>query len=80
MNVDGNLCGGARASKHAVPQSVAAQSATLILQERARVKALTEELDRPLNVHRWRKLAGTDPDSYELILKIHALQVMVKKK
>ncbi|KAL6785405.1 FAP189 [Auxenochlorella protothecoides x Auxenochlorella symbiontica] len=45
-----------------------------LLQEQARVKALNEELDRPLNVHRWRKLAGTDPDAYELTLKVHALQ------
>jgi len=45
-----------------------------LLQERNRVKALSEELETPCNVHRWRKLEGTDPDRYDLIRKIHALQ------
>ncbi|KDD73614.1 hypothetical protein H632_c2002p0, partial [Helicosporidium sp. ATCC 50920] len=45
-----------------------------LFQERARAKALGDELDNPLNVHRWRKLQGADPSAYEMILKIHALQ------
>lgn len=38
------------------------------------VKALSEELETPMNVHRWRKLEGTDPNRYEMILKIQTLQ------
>ena len=34
--------------------------------------ALSAELETPLNVHRWRKLEGTDPAAYELLLKIQA--------
>lgn len=38
------------------------------------MKALSEELENPLNVHRWRKLEGSDPSTYELIQKIQTLQ------
>ena len=38
-----------------------------LLNERLQVKALSEELENPLNCHRWRKLEGTDPDSWEMI-------------
>lgn len=37
-------------------------------------KFLNDELDKPLNVHRWRKLECTDPETYELIQKIQSLQ------
>lgn len=33
------------------------------------VRALSEELENPMNVHRWRKLEGSDPVMYELIQK-----------
>jgi chromosome segregation ATPase len=45
-----------------------------LLQERTKVKALSEELENPMNVHRWRKLEGSDPKRYELIQKIQMLQ------
>ncbi|KAM8924702.1 cilia- and flagella-associated protein 58 [Pelodytes ibericus] len=45
-----------------------------LLKERTRCRALEEELEKPMNVHRWRKLEGSDPSSYELIQKIHTLQ------
>ena len=45
-----------------------------LLQERTKVKALSEELENPLNVHRWRKLEGADPTAYEMIQKIQTLQ------
>jgi chromosome segregation ATPase len=45
-----------------------------ILRERTRVKVLEEELESPMNIHRWRKLAGSDPSTYELISKIQTLQ------
>ncbi|KAM5271835.1 cilia- and flagella-associated protein 58 [Ctenodactylus gundi] len=44
------------------------------LKERTRCRALEEELENPMNVHRWRKLEASDPSSFELIQKIHALQ------
>ncbi|CAG9466383.1 unnamed protein product [Pedinophyceae sp. YPF-701] len=45
-----------------------------LLRERAKVKALSEELETPMNVHRWRKLEGSDPATYEMIQKIQTLQ------
>ncbi|KAJ1555869.1 hypothetical protein HK405_011435, partial [Cladochytrium tenue] len=32
------------------------------------------ELSSPLNVHRWRKLAGSDPPVFELVTKVQSLQ------
>merc|ERR1712139_316312 len=45
-----------------------------LLQERTKVKALSEELENPMNVHRWRKLEGSDPAMFELIQKVRTLQ------
>merc|ERR1712166_1714315 len=45
-----------------------------LLQERTKVKALSEELENPMNVHRWRKLEGSDPATYEMIQKVKTLQ------
>lgn len=45
-----------------------------LLQERTKVTALSEELENPMNVHRWRKLEGSDPATFELIQKIQTLQ------
>ena len=45
-----------------------------ILQERTKTKVLEEELETPLNVHRWRKLSGADPTTFELIKKVQMLQ------
>eukprot|EP00669_Euglena_mutabilis_P010961 TRINITY_DN5651_c0_g1_i1.p1 TRINITY_DN5651_c0_g1~~TRINITY_DN5651_c0_g1_i1.p1 ORF type:complete len:429 (+),score=148.53 TRINITY_DN5651_c0_g1_i1:570-1856(+) len=42
--------------------------------ERARVKVLSEELETPTNVHRWRQLEGSDPKEFELIQKVQVLQ------
>jgi hypothetical protein len=44
------------------------------------VKALSEELENPLNYHRWRKLEGTDPDTWEMLQKIQTLQKRLIKK
>lgn len=30
-----------------------------LLQEKTKVKALSEELENPMNIHRWRKLEGS---------------------
>jgi len=35
-----------------------------LIEEKLKVKALSEELENPLNVHRCRNLEGTDPDVY----------------
>merc|ERR1712057_106328 len=45
-----------------------------LLQDRTKVKALSEELENPMNIHRWRKLEGSDPSQYEMIQKVKALQ------
>jgi hypothetical protein len=38
------------------------------------VKVLTSELENPLNVHRWRKLEGSDPEHLDLIARFNTLQ------
>lgn len=40
-----------------------------LLHEKVKVKALSEELQNPLNIHRWRKLEGSDPAKFELVQK-----------
>ncbi|KAL1494784.1 hypothetical protein ABEB36_010327 [Hypothenemus hampei] len=44
---------------------------------RLQCKALEEEVQTPLNIHRWRKLEGSDPDVVELLQKIKVLQKRV---
>lgn len=51
-----------------------------LLNERLQVKALSEELENPLNYHRWRPLQGTDPDTWEMLQKIQTLQKRLIKK
>ncbi|XP_025973223.2 cilia- and flagella-associated protein 58 [Dromaius novaehollandiae] len=51
-----------------------------LLRERTRCRALEEELENPLNVHRWRKLEASDPSTYELIQKIQRLQKQLISK
>lgn len=45
-----------------------------LTRERLKCRALEEEIQRPLNVHRWRKLEGSDPQALELLQKIQLLQ------
>ena len=45
-----------------------------LLRERTRCRALEDEIENPINVHRWRKLEGSDPSTFELIQKIQILQ------
>ncbi len=45
-----------------------------LLEQQQKVKYMTDELEKPLNVHRWRKLESTDIETYELIQKIQSLQ------
>ncbi len=51
-----------------------------LLHEKVKVKALSEELQNPLNVHRWRKLEGSDPGAFELVQKNELLQKRLIKK
>ena len=51
-----------------------------LLNERLQVKALSEDLQNPINYHRWRKLEGTDPDTWEMLQKIQTLQKRLIKK
>lgn len=45
-----------------------------LLNQKTKVRALTDELNIPMNVHRWRKLEAVDQENYERILKIQTLQ------
>ena len=45
-----------------------------LVKEKVKVKALSDELENPINIHRWRKLEGTDPEAHEMIQKIQVLQ------
>lgn len=45
-----------------------------LTRERLKCRALEEELQNPLNIHRWRKLEGSDPDVLELLRKVQILQ------
>lgn len=45
-----------------------------LTQERVKSKALEEEMTTPMNVHRWRKLTGKDPEKMDLIVKVQTLQ------
>jgi len=43
------------------------------LEQLQKSKYLSDELEKPFNVHRWRKLECTDPETYEMIQKIQSL-------
>ena len=45
-----------------------------LLKDRNKIKVLQEELERPLNVHRWRALESSDPQRFQMIKKIQNLQ------
>ncbi|XP_036140535.1 cilia- and flagella-associated protein 58 isoform X2 [Monomorium pharaonis] len=50
-----------------------------LAKEKLKVTALEEEIQTPLNIHRWRKLEGTDPTTFELIKKVQILQKRILK-
>lgn len=45
-----------------------------LTQERVKSRAFQDMLATPLNIHRWRKLTGRDPEKMDLIVKIQTLQ------
>jgi chromosome segregation ATPase len=51
-----------------------------LLREEAKAKALQEELENPMNVHRWRELEGSDPQTYEWIQRTKTLQKLLIAK
>merc|ERR1711920_99315 len=52
----------------------------VLLREESKAKALQEELENPMNVHRWRELEGSDPATYEMIMKVKSLQKLLIAK
>ncbi|TNJ27220.1 Coiled-coil protein [Giardia muris] len=51
-----------------------------LLDERAKTRALSQELQLPVNIHRWRSLEGSDPAAYELIKRVQYLQKRLIQK
>lgn len=45
-----------------------------LMKWRLKCRALEEELQNPMNIHRWRKLEGSDPELLDLLQKIQILQ------
>jgi chromosome segregation ATPase len=45
-----------------------------LIAEQTKIKALSEELERPLNIHRWRALEGSDPERFALLKRVATLQ------
>lgn len=45
-----------------------------LTRERVKNKACEDEMCNPMNIHRWRKLKGSDPDVLVLMQKIYMLQ------
>eukprot|EP00768_Dysnectes_brevis_P007462 gnl/Dysnectes_brevis/6311_a9692_277.p1 GENE.gnl/Dysnectes_brevis/6311_a9692_277~~gnl/Dysnectes_brevis/6311_a9692_277.p1 ORF type:complete len:889 (+),score=436.04 gnl/Dysnectes_brevis/6311_a9692_277:49-2715(+) len=45
-----------------------------LLDERTKCRALSSELQNPMNVHRWRQLEGSDPSTFELLRRVQSLQ------
>merc|ERR1719195_593933 len=51
-----------------------------LLREETKANALQEELENPMNVHRWRELEGSDPQTCEMIQKVKSLQKLLIAK
>ena len=51
-----------------------------LTREKLKVKALCDEMENPINVHRWRKLEGTDPAAYDMIEKMQMLHKRLLSK
>merc|ERR1719443_1736961 len=45
-----------------------------LLREETKARALQEELENPMNVHRWRELEGSDPATFEMIQRVKKMQ------
>jgi len=51
-----------------------------LIRAKLKVKAMSDELENPLNVHRWHTLEGSDPQAYDMIQKIQILQKRLLQK
>ena len=45
-----------------------------LLKEQTKTRALMDELETPMNVHRWRILESSDPKRFDKIIQINSLQ------
>ena len=45
-----------------------------LIDKQLKTRVLEDNLEKPLNVHRWRKLECTQPEKFEMIQKIQSLQ------
>ena len=45
-----------------------------LIEERLKTRALSDELSKPMNIHQWRQLEGTEPEIYQMLMKVHSLQ------
>lgn len=55
-------------------QNTLIQYETSLRNQKGKNKALQEELKRPINVHKWRRLEHTDPKKFNHVNKIQKLQ------
>jgi predicted nuclease with TOPRIM domain len=55
-------------------KSAIAEMERELVEEKLRVKALSDELRKPINVHRWRRLQDTNADAYAMIKRVRELQ------
>eukprot|EP00968_Pinguiococcus_pyrenoidosus_P015255 scaffold1398_cov259-Pinguiococcus_pyrenoidosus.AAC.12 len=51
-----------------------------LLQERTKIKALSVELDHPINVHRWQQLRFRNPEQWEMLRRVHKLHEQLIEK
>uniref|UniRef100_A0A7S3Z1R3 Cilia- and flagella-associated protein 58 central coiled coil domain-containing protein n=1 Tax=Lotharella globosa TaxID=91324 RepID=A0A7S3Z1R3_9EUKA len=51
-----------------------------IIQEKLRIKALFEEMNKAVNIHRWRILRDTDTEAYVKIEQVRRLQQQIMRK
>jgi chromosome segregation ATPase len=45
-----------------------------LLKEQTKVASLSDQLDRPLHIHRWRELADRDPEKWAFLQRVQQLQ------
>lgn len=51
-----------------------------LVEEKLKTKALTDELKKPINIHRWRRLMDTNTDTYGMIKRVRNLQKQIITK
>ncbi len=51
-----------------------------LVEERLKVRALTDELRNPINVHRWRRLKDTSAETYNMLKQLRTLQRAIIEK